>query len=328
MGPKGQGTSVSSIGIVTIRDDVHALLVSQYLRARYGINVYLIEADYLAGTSGFSWSISNQQDSRCTVLLTGPTGPTRVSLSEIAVVWWRKSPSRQLYPKCVVPEWSKLIDRDCESSLLGSFLTAFHGTCISNPLATTRAGNKLVQLETARKCGFCIPETLISQDPTEILAFKNRWPGGVVVKAVRGVPGVTIFTRMISDFHISKPGSLELVPAIYQRIIEGTRHIRFVCFGTRLWAFELVSTLLDWREDHCAQISEIDLPHTVANQIFSVIGQLDLRMGIGDLKISPEGEYVWLEVNPQGQFLFLQEATGINLAAEFADFLVDAIPPD
>ncbi|MFE6052518.1 hypothetical protein ACFQ6N_17330 [Kitasatospora sp. NPDC056446] len=43
-----------------------------------------------------------------------------------------------------------------------------------------------------------------------------------------------------------------------------------------------------------------------------------------DLKLTPEGQPVWLEVNPQGQFLFLEPLTGMPLTEHFADFLLAA----
>jgi hypothetical protein len=49
-------------------------------------------------------------------------------------------------------------------------------------------------------------------------------------------------------------------------------------------------------------------------------------MGIVDLKETPDGELVWLEVNPQGQFLFLESLTGQPLASYFADYLLSSIP--
>jgi hypothetical protein len=50
---------------------------------------------------------------------------------------------------------------------------------------------------------------------------------------------------------------------------------------------------------------------------------LNLRMGIFDLKVSDDGP-VWLEVNPQGQFLFLEGITGVDLTTLFAKFLAES----
>jgi hypothetical protein len=46
-------------------------------------------------------------------------------------------------------------------------------------------------------------------------------------------------------------------------------------------------------------------------------------MGVIDVKITPQGEFVWLEVNPQGQFLFLDAVTNLHLADHFADYLIE-----
>jgi D-alanine-D-alanine ligase-like ATP-grasp enzyme len=54
----------------------------------------------------------------------------------------------------------------------------------------------------------------------------------------------------------------------------------------------------------------------------AVLDRLGLEMGNIDLKITPEGECVWLEVNPQGQFLFLDALTDLQLADRFVDYLV------
>jgi hypothetical protein len=46
-------------------------------------------------------------------------------------------------------------------------------------------------------------------------------------------------------------------------------------------------------------------------------------MGVVDIKITPEGELVWLEVNPQAQFIFLEPITGIKFIDEFARYLIE-----
>ena len=53
-----------------------------------------------------------------------------------------------------------------------------------------------------------------------------------------------------------------------------------------------------------------------------MVRALGLRMGILDLKLGPDGELVWLEINPQGQFTFLEGmGSGIRLSRPFCDFL-------
>jgi hypothetical protein len=51
---------------------------------------------------------------------------------------------------------------------------------------------------------------------------------------------------------------------------------------------------------------------------------MDLEMGIVDIKLLPSGEPVWLEVNPQGQLLFLEYVSCQNLLYHFAEFLISS----
>ena len=65
------------------------------------------------------------------------------------------------------------------------------------------------------------------------------------------------------------------------------------------------------------------VPHNVHATVRGVLDKLGLAMGVIDIKEDPNGELVWLEVNPQGQFLFLEPLTGLKLTNHFADFLIE-----
>jgi hypothetical protein len=69
----------------------------------------------------------------------------------------------------------------------------------------------------------------------------------------------------------------------------------------------------------CAEVARCP---SAAQRLLSVLAALDLRMGIFDLKLTDDDEPVWLELNPQGQFLFLEGLAEMPLSNAFADFLV------
>ncbi|MFD7631314.1 hypothetical protein ACFV7Q_35765 [Streptomyces sp. NPDC059851] len=102
----------------------------------------------------------------------------------------------------------------------------------------------------------------------------------------------------------------------------GRHHIRLNCFGDRMFAALIETEELDWRPDLNVPISRWPVPPDLARQVRTVLDRLGLRMGVIDLKLTPGGEPVWLEVNPQGQFLFLEPLTGEPLTEHFADYLV------
>lgn len=99
--------------------------------------------------------------------------------------------------------------------------------------------------------------------------------------------------------------------------------MRLVCFGDRAYAAVLESDHLDWRLDLSRPVYRYDVPHTVHSKALAVLHRLGLDMGIFDLKEDENGEWVWLEVNPQGQFLFLEPLTGLPLADYFSDYLLE-----
>jgi hypothetical protein len=90
--------------------------------------------------------------------------------------------------------------------------------------------------------------------------------------------------------------------------------IAIVTFADDLHALVIQDRLRSMPETRCAIIER---------KLGDVLGRLGLRMGVADLKITPAGDPVWLELNPQGQFLFLEGLTGLDLTGAFADFLRD-----
>ena len=130
-----------------------------------------------------------------------------------------------------------------------------------------------------------------------------------------------MLTLMVTDEHLRATISLSASPAIYQEYIPGVDHLRINCFGDEILAFKLTTEELDWRGNLNIPCRPVELDANLKQKLLLVLELLNLRMGVIDLKLTPEGEPVWLEVNPQGQFLFLEALTGTPLIRVFAEFL-------
>jgi hypothetical protein len=127
---------------------------------------------------------------------------------------------------------------------------------------------------------------------------------------------------MLRKEHLMCDDSISLCPTIYQEHVEGYQHIRAHCFGDNVYAAVLESNELDWRSNLDVPFRIADVDVDLKDKLLKVTRALGLRMGIFDLKyidksISP----IWLEINPQGQFLFLEGLSGMNLTEYFAQFL-------
>lgn len=305
------------IVIVTVAQDLHALAVQQQVRDLGWQSCHIVECDRIAQRPCITYSIGHSTPDS---ILTSEGQSIRVS--DATVLWLRTIRSNQILQYAVEDETaSAIINNDCRGALLGLLATHFHGKWISTPEATYRGSDKLAQLSAARECGFRIPRTLVSQSRREVLEFHEACQGEVIVKTIIGAPGPLLETRKL-DPECFDDASFAAAPAIYQEYIQGSDHLRLNCFGAHSYAARIHTDDLDWRANLNVPIESYAVPRSLHKTVRSVLDLLRLEMGIIDLKLTPEGEPVWLEVNPQGQFLFLDAFTDLKLAEKFADYLV------
>lgn len=192
-----------------------------------------------------------------------------------------------------------------------------------NPFhATVAAKNKAVQLRLADAVGFATPATLIGNDPDAIRQFCLEQGGSIIVKpfqpkqwrsadgAVRVLP-----TTVIQSSDLQNDAALQLCPAIYQSHVQKEFELRVLVLGDELIAVKLDSqahqhSKVDWRMDSHARLIQAE-PYALSagdsRRIHDLMRALGLRMGSIDFIMDQQGQLVFLEVNEQGQFLFLEE---------------------
>lgn len=252
-------------------------------------------------------------------------GGRRVHIDEISTIWWRRPSLNQRLPDGVFDDDQvAFINRSCTRSLRAVLNASFRGRWISSPEATERAGDKLYQLLVARNHGFRVPDTLISNDPEAVRQFHERHDGNVIIKAAQNDGRVFLAAERF-DLKALSDDQIRIVPSIYQELIAGTKHLRVNCFGHRVHCAFIESDQLDWRPDLNVPIGAYSLDADVERQVVELLDAFELSTGVMDIKISDEGELVWFEVNPQGQFLFLEPFTDQNLLRSFVEFLLEDV---
>jgi glutathione synthase/RimK-type ligase-like ATP-grasp enzyme len=306
------------IGIITYGDDAHGHFIKKRIEERHGAWCCLIPSDELAIRGQLTWSTSSEDLS----LVPTHDGQT-VDVRTLNALWYRRLAGKQTLPEGADDAYELHILRSIDKVLEGILLTDFHGRWVSHPLATQRAENKLLQLRAAAHAGLRTPSTLVSQDPARIRSFCAAHPGAIIkpVATPRGVEMVA--TTVVSPELLDNDDVLALSPSIYQECIPGQRHLRVSVFGDRCYAALIEAKELDWRFDLNLPVSDHPLDSALQRQLCATLRELGLVMGILDLKLTDDGEPVFLEVNSQGQFLFVEALCGTPLADHFAAFLVD-----
>ena len=193
---------------------------------------------------------------------------------------------------------------------------------------------KPVQVRLAQSIGLAIPETLFTNDPMAIRSLMRRHGGQVVFKVLTGVSwseqesSWTPYTTMLQEEDLVEDFLLQATPGIYQALVEKNYELRITVMGEHVFAAKIRSqeTLegkLDWRRAYDELIMEpYTLPSVVADLCRRLVRKLGLIFGCLDFVVTPAGEYVFLEVNEMGQFLFLERYTEMPLLDAFCEFLL------
>lgn len=300
------------VAVFTVKNDIHALLLRARLNSDFGIACHIVESEELSLAGDLSWTGDE-------AWLLDSEGD-RVDPSALDLIWWRRC-NRQRGYRGHEPQ-DRVVSRGSADALHGLVWTSFHGLLLDDPLVTYRAENKLVQLAAARKAGLSVPATLVSKNVGEIRTFASAMGGSVILKTVRGTHDAMLQTVTVNldDLNGSEP--FEVCPSIYQECVPGHDHLRILALHNQSIAVRIHSQQLDWRVDPLIEASPYVLDDITGGAIARLLGLLNLRMGVLDMKLTPAGP-VFLEVNPQGQFLFAEGLSGTDMIGPFAQYVAE-----
>jgi glutathione synthase/RimK-type ligase-like ATP-grasp enzyme len=199
---------------------------------------------------------------------------------------------------------------------------------VVNPLAAQRSAVKPYQLAVAQRLGLPVPKTLISSDPDEAAAFVDAHEGRVVHKAMTSPRNAFVDTRRWQEADRSALPQLALAPTIFQELVNGPTDIRATIIGEEIYAAAIRTEQsrvgLDSRLDLDVPTTPYEIPRDTALRLRALMVKLNLRFATVDLKLDDSGRLHFLELNPQGQFLYVEILTGQPIAAAMARMLVNA----
>lgn len=255
-------------------------------------------------------------------------------------VVWHRRPTPPVLPEDLHPGDRPVAKRECQAFLEGLYHLAAPDAFWVNPLASfERAENKPVQLREAVRAGLTVPPTLMSNDPARIRRFLEEFQGRAVYKPFYPAQWdaddqmAVLLTSEITAEDLPEDELLRLTPGIFQARIDKAHELRVTVMGghvvtARLPSQEVEEARLDWRAAGAKLRIEPDrLPEDVERACLRLMRSLGITFGCFDFIVTPEGGHVFLEVNPAGQFLWVEEANpGIPLLAPFVDFLLSRDP--
>lgn len=198
------------------------------------------------------------------------------------------------------------------------------------------AENKQLQIQVARELGLDVPRTLTTNDPAAVVAFAEGCGGGMVTKMLssfavyEGGRELVVFTNRVKPEDLADLSGLSLCPATFQEAIPKALELRATVVGERVMTASIDSQTSeraanDWRRDGVRMIQDwkpYDLPREVEERILRLMDYFVLNYGAVDLIVTPDGRHVFLEVNPAGEFFWLESHPGLPVSEAIADVLL------
>ena len=254
------------------------------------------------------------------------TGHHLVSLGEVAAVYYRR-PSPFRMPDLAGPELAWAVKEARHG--FGGVLAALPCRWVNHPHHNA-AATKPAQLAAAARCGLLVPATTITNHPGAARDFAAACPGGAVYKTLDGSPSDVgaraVYTQMVTpddDF-----AGVTATAHLFQAYVPKAYEVRLTVVGERMFAARIdagsQAARLDWRTDYDAiTFTPIDTPDQVAAGVRALLSRLRLRYAALDFVVDHEGRWWFLEANPNGQFGFIEHATGQPIADAIAADLTE-----
>lgn len=323
-----------SVLIITHSDDNESVALVTEAIARKGGHVIRFDTDRYPTDVRLTAYYGASGDERLT--LTNDAG--KFDLREVTAIWHRRLNLGARLPSGLDPQ--------LRNASLGEGRAAVHGMLASlkafrvDPVHHIRyAENKQLQLRVARELGLDIPRTLTTNDPRAVRAFAERCESGMVTKMLSSFAiydeekELVVFTNAVKPEDLADLSGLSLCPATFQELIPKSLEIRVTVVGRRVMSASIdsqVSTraLHDWRRDGVGMIESwrpYKLPVEVEEKLLRLMDHFSLNYGAIDIILTPDGKHIFLELNPSGEFFWLERFAALPISAALADLLFNHI---
>ena len=324
-----------TILLITRSDDNESIQMVAQAITRKGGEVIRFDTDRYPTEVRLTAHYGEAGDER----LTFTNNEGEFNLREVTAIWHRRLNYGAQLPKTLdrqLRQASLTETRAAAQGMLAS-LKAFRMDALPH---IRHAENKQLQLQVARELGLEIPRTLTTNDPAAVHAFAKSCESGIVTKMLssfavyEGGQELVVFTNPVKPEDLADLSGLSLCPMTFQEMIPKALELRTTIVGNRVMTAAINSQASerathDWRRDGLKMIQEwqpYELPPEVEEKLLRLMDYFVLNYGAIDIIVTPDGRHVFLEINPVGEFFWLERFPGLPISDAIADVLLGRSP--
>ncbi|MDQ4082046.1 MAG: alpha-L-glutamate ligase [Actinomycetota bacterium] len=248
-------------------------------------------------------------------------------LERYRVVWWRRPQPFVLHAEMAEGRYAGFAYSESAEAFAGLW-QSLDASWVNHPVREQAASHKVYQLRVAQVVGLEIPPTLVTNDATEARRFVDEHGHErVAYKAFLPTANDWRETRVLRRDEVAQLDAVRYAPVIFQEYVPALLDLRVTVVGEQILAAAIHSSEGSYEADYrvdlaSAPVEPFDLPTEVDERIRALMSRLGLVYGAIDMRLTPDGRFVFFEVNPSGEWLFVEERSGQPITETFADLLL------
>lgn len=204
---------------------------------------------------------------------------------------------------------------------------------MNHPSLNVRASHKMEQLSRAARFGLVVPPTIVSQDAERVRSFFwDECDGRMIVKPLasgyleRQSPSddTVIYANRVSESELNDLGLVSRCPTLFQREVAKRMDVRLCVVDDRVAAAGMVADeagvqVLDIRRPNVRDVKYVKVvpPPEVESALLCLVRSYGLRFAAVDMAVADDGHWVFFEINPNGQWAWLDISGGFDVARLF-----------
>jgi glutathione synthase/RimK-type ligase-like ATP-grasp enzyme len=263
------------------------------------------------------------------------TPEKEIDLRDIDSVYYRRADYGAKIPATMESQYRGACLQESKITMEGllTSLRAYHVDPLWN---VRRASVKQLQLHLAKNLGLTIPKTLITNNPNAVEDFFVECSGMMITKMqasfaiYKDGQESVVFTNKVKAGDLKNLDGLALSPMMFQELVPKKLEFRVTIVGNQIFSSAIDSqqyekTKIDWRRDGIGLIDKwapVDVPVEIEEKLLSLMDKLQLQYGAIDLLQKPDGSFVFLEVNPAGEYFWLDRQRERTISNTLAELLM------
>ncbi|MBD6615596.1 MvdD family ATP-grasp ribosomal peptide maturase [Komarekiella sp. 'clone 1'] len=260
----------------------------------------------------------------------------KLDLNEVFAVWYRRIAIGAKIPKTMDQQLRQASIQESRVTIQG-MIASINGFHLDHQPNIRRAENKQLQLQVAREVGLDTPRTLTTNNPLTVKRFAQECKHGMITKMLssfaiydeQGQENV-VFTNPVKPEDLDNLDGLRFCPMTFQEKIPKALELRTIIVGKRVFTAAVDSQALekahyDWRRQGIALLNAwqaYTLPQDVEEKLLKLMANFGLNYGAIDIILTPGDRYVFLEVNPVGEFFWLERCPGLPISQAIAELVL------